>query len=112
MYKWKVCPIQGRQLKDVRKEDLWADFRFCNTYRGGGGYDKFPEIAKKRGMTCKGDIGLQFVVQLYGCTLACPYCYVTADGIWGLRNTGIRSTRTWRPNLCPFFLRLSTSLTS
>lgn len=82
-YKWRVCPVQGRQLKDVRLLDLWRDFRFCNTYRGGGGYDQFPQIAKKRGFTCKGDIGLQFVVQLYGCPLGCPYCYVTKDGIFG-----------------------------
>lgn len=83
MYNWKVCPIQGRQLRDVRDEDIFGDFRICNTYRGGGGYDQFPKIAEKRGLTCNGDIGTQFVVQLYGCTLKCPYCYVTADGIWG-----------------------------
>lgn len=83
MYKWKVCPIQGRQLKDVRIEDLWGNFRFCDTYRGGGGYDRFPFIAQNRGLTCRGDIALQFVVQLYGCNLACPYCYVTSDGIHG-----------------------------
>ena len=83
MYKWKVCPIQGRQLKDVREEDIWGDFRICDTYRGGGGYDQFPKIAKRRGLTCKGDMGLQFVVQLYGCPLNCSYCYVTADGIRG-----------------------------
>lgn len=82
-YKWKVCPIQGRQLKDVREEDIFGDFRFCNTYRGGGGYDQFPIIAKRRGMSCRGNIGLQFVVQLYGCKLRCPYCYVTEDGIRG-----------------------------
>jgi len=82
-YKWKVCPIQGRQLKDVRKEDIFGNFRFCDTYRGGGGYDQFPEIARRRGLTCRGDIGLQFVVQLYGCKLRCPYCYVTEDGIRG-----------------------------
>jgi pyruvate-formate lyase-activating enzyme len=81
--KWKVCPIQGRQLRDVRKEDLFGDFRICKTYRGGGGYDKFPEIARKRGFSCAGRLEVQFVVQLYGCNLACPYCYVTSDGIWG-----------------------------
>ena len=83
MYNWRVCPVQGRQLKDVRKEDIFGNFRFCDTYRGGGGYDQFPKIAKERGFTCRGDIGLQFVVQLYGCTLTCPYCYVTIDGIHG-----------------------------
>lgn len=83
MYKWRVCPIQGRQLKDVRKEDIFGDFRFCSTYRSGGGYDQFPQIAKKRGLSCKGDLGLQFVVQLYGCPLNCYYCYVTHDGIFG-----------------------------
>lgn len=83
MYKWKVCPIQGRQLKDVHKEDIVGDFRLCNTYRGGGGYDQFPHIAKKRGVARDGNIGLQFVVQLYGCHLNCPYYYVTRDGIFG-----------------------------
>jgi len=83
MYEWLVCPIQGRQLKDVREEDIIGDFRFCNTYRGGGGYDQFPKIAKSRGLSCTGDIGLQFVVQLFGCHLDCPYCYVTRDGING-----------------------------
>jgi len=88
MYKWKVCPIQGRQLKDVRKEDLFGDFRICDTYRGGGGYDQFPKIAAKRLNPyllnrMHGNIAKQFVVQLYGCHLNCPYCYVTNDGIWG-----------------------------
>ena len=94
MYKWRVCPIQGRQLKDVREEDLFEDFRICNTYRGGGGYDKFPIIAEKRfkgqhhkdGGVYIGNWALQFVVQLYGCHLDCPYCYVTRDGIWGKYN--------------------------
>lgn len=82
----KVCPIQGRQLKDVHEEDIFGDFRICNTYRGGGGYDQFPNIARKRGLIheyTKGEIGSQFVVQCYGCTLRCPYCYVTKDGIYG-----------------------------
>jgi len=88
MYKWKVCPIQGRQLKDVREEDIFHDFRICDTYRGGGGYDQFPEIAAKRLNPyllnkMHGNIAKQFVVQLYGCHLNCPYCYVTNDGIWG-----------------------------
>lgn len=83
MYEWKVCPVQGRQLKDVRLADLFGDFRFCDTYRGGGGYDQFPKIATRRGLTCKGDISTQFVVQLYGCPLRCHYCYVTEDGVRG-----------------------------
>jgi MoaA/NifB/PqqE/SkfB family radical SAM enzyme len=83
----KVCPIQGRQLKDVREEDIFYDFRICNTYRGGGGYDQFPVIARRRGLIdahTHGDIKLQFVVQLFGCHLRCNYCYVTRDGIYGM----------------------------
>jgi pyruvate-formate lyase-activating enzyme len=86
MYKWKVCPIQGRQLKDVREKDIIGDFRLCHTYRGGGGYDQYPKIALKRGVATNlsiGDTALQFVVQLYGCHLDCPYCYVTKDGTLG-----------------------------
>jgi pyruvate-formate lyase-activating enzyme len=84
--KFKVCPVQGRQLKDVRNEDIFRDFRICNTYRGGGGYDQFPVIAERRGLVSpllKGHIEKQFVVQLQGCHLRCPYCYVTRDGIYG-----------------------------
>ena len=84
MYKWPVCPIQGRQLKDVREEDIFGDFRLCNTYRGGGGYDQFPKILCDRKPYCpEEDYATQFVVQLYGCPLNCPYCYVTRDGVLG-----------------------------
>ena len=83
MYNWKVCPIQGRQLKDVREEDIFGDFRLCNTYRGGGGYDQFPKIYSKRCGISEEGLGNQFVVQLYGCVLDCPYCYVTRDSVFG-----------------------------
>ena len=46
---WKVVPICDYQKLDVRPEDLLdsGDFRKCETYRGGGGYDQFPKICKK-----------------------------------------------------------------
>ena len=81
--KWKVAPIQGRQLLDVRQEDIFGDFRLCETYRGGGGYDQFPQIFKRRSSSACGNLSRQFVVQLYGCPLNCPYCYVTRDGVFG-----------------------------
>lgn len=88
MYKFKVCPVQGRQLLDVRKSDIFGDFRICETYRGGGGYDQLPAIIEKRNILSVEEgifshIGKQFIVQLYGCHLRCPYCYVTRDGIFG-----------------------------
>lgn len=55
MSRWPVVPICARQQRDCRAEDLvtWADtpvlFRLCDVYRGGGGYDKFPAIAKRYG---------------------------------------------------------------
>ncbi len=61
---WKVVPISKGQKKDVRKEDLLEGehFRKCSTYRGGGGYDKFPEY-------CEKILGVrhseQFIVQLF-----------------------------------------------
>jgi uncharacterized Fe-S cluster-containing radical SAM superfamily protein len=79
---WKVVPICDYQKLDVRPEDLLnnGDFRKCETYRGGGGYDQFPAICEKRfGIRAHA----QFVVQLYGCNLDCPYCYVTRSGVWG-----------------------------
>lgn len=79
---WPVVPLCEKQLLDVRPEDVLCGghFRKCNTYRGGGGYDRFPAIAKKRlGV----EVAQQFVVQLKGCPLKCPYCYVTNDGITG-----------------------------
>lgn len=81
-YLWKIVPISSYQKLDVRPDDLLdnGDFRKCETYRGGGGYDQFPNICKKR-------LGYsyhkQFIVQLYGCNLDCPYCYVTRSGVWG-----------------------------
>ncbi len=82
MTNWKVVPICDYQKMDVRQEDLLNGglFRKCETYRGGGGYDQFPSICEKR-------LGhrahTQFIVQLYGCNLDCPYCYVTRSGVWG-----------------------------
>lgn len=79
---WKVSRLSKNQLLDVRPEDVLYDgwFRLCETYRGGGGYDQFPLVAKSR-------FGYphhkQFIVQLYGCNLDCPYCYVTREGVWG-----------------------------
>lgn len=100
MHKFKVCPVQGRQLLDVRKSDLFGEyisdtgevrtgaFRICDTYRGGGGYDRLPAIIEKRDVLSVeegmlSNTAKQFVVQLYGCHLRCPYCYVTRDGIFG-----------------------------
>ena len=78
-----VVPISPGQLLDVRPEDLLDGglFRTCDTYRGGGGYDQFPRLAAAHGLG-EGH-RKQFVVQLYGCTLDCPYCYVTREGVWG-----------------------------
>lgn len=82
-----VCKLCEKQLKDVNPNDILNDglYRRCNTYKGGGGYDKFPEIYKRRNSDLKDLDGLndQFVVQLYGCPLNCPYCYVTRDGVFG-----------------------------
>lgn len=82
MKSFKVVPLCSKQLLDVNKSDILNEglYRKCNVYKSGGGYDKFPDICKERlGL----DANLQFVVQLYGCTFNCPYCYVTKDGIFG-----------------------------
>lgn len=87
MFEWPVCPIQGRQLDDVTPSDIFGDFRICKTYKSGGGYDQFPKIATKRRIVTPDMLGsrdIQFVVQLYGCHLRCPYCYVTRDGVMGV----------------------------
>ena len=82
MHEWKVVPLSKGQLLDVRPEHVLANgaFRLCDTYKAGGGYDAFPERA--RSFFGDGEYGLQFVVQLYGCTLDCPWCYVTRAGVW------------------------------
>ena len=81
-YKWKVVPLCEEQLLDITPSDVLYNglFRKCNVYKSGGGYDVFPQIFYKR----KGYYinPTQFVVQLYGCHLKCPYCYVTPNGIW------------------------------
>lgn len=81
-YKWQVMKLCNKQLRDINTSDILDNglYRKCNTYKGGGGYDKFPEIYNKRiGITQ--DVNQQFVVQLKGCPLSCPYCYVTPDGV-------------------------------
>ena len=82
MYKWKVVPLCKEQLLDIKPEDVIPGgiFRTCDVYKSGGGYDKFPEICKNR--LGRKTNPKQFVVQLYGCHLKCPYCYVTENGIW------------------------------
>ena len=83
MARWRVVPLSVGQLRDVSPEDVLEDGRFrrCNTYKGGGGYDTFPEAASRR--FGPGVYHTQFVVQLYGCNLDCPFCYVTRAGVWG-----------------------------
>ncbi len=84
MYKWKVVPLCKEQLLDVDPKDVLfdGDFRLCDVYKAGGGYDKFPDICKKR-LGLKIDNAKQFIVQLYGCHLDCYYCYVTPNGVHG-----------------------------
>lgn len=80
--KWKVVPLSKGQLLDVSPQDILykGHFRKCNTYKGGGGYDRFPTIAERNFKESYHH--LQFIVQLWGCNLDCPYCYVTRAGIW------------------------------
>ena len=80
---WPIVPLCKKQLLDINLNDILENglYRLCNTYKGGGGYDKFPVIYEKRYGINPG--GNQFVVQLYGCPLKCSYCYVTINGIWG-----------------------------
>jgi len=82
MYKWKVVPFCKEQKLDIDYSDILygGHFRKCDVYKSGGGYDRFPDICYKRiGKKFK----TQFVVQLHGCHLQCPYCYVTPNGVWG-----------------------------
>lgn len=79
---WPVVPLCEAQLKDVREEDVLYGglYRKCDTYRGGGGYDRFPYLFEARYGEHPNE---QFVVQLQGCHLKCPYCYVTPEGVDG-----------------------------
>lgn len=86
-YDWPVVPLCDRQLRDVNPRDVLEGglYRRCDIYKGGGGYDKFEAIFHSRfgGSHESEPLNEQFVVQLRGCPLRCPYCYVTKDGIWG-----------------------------
>lgn len=84
MYNWKVMKLCDKQLRDINPSDVLSDglYRRCDTYKGGGGYDKFPSIYNTR-FHESAPLNEQFVVQLRGCPLRCPYCYVTVDGIHG-----------------------------
>lgn len=84
-FKWKVVPLCDKQLRDVNPSDILYGglYRKCNIYKGGGGYDRFEEILCNRYGYERGIYNEQFVVQLQGCPLRCPYCYVTKDGVFG-----------------------------
>jgi MoaA/NifB/PqqE/SkfB family radical SAM enzyme len=86
---WKVVPLSPGQLLDVRQADILGDglYRKCQTYQGGGGYDQFPFIAAERFGGDPDRYANQFIVQLKGCNLDCPYCYVTREGVWGKHST-------------------------
>lgn len=81
-----VMPICERQRRDVREQDLvyWNSLplgRFCTITNAGGGYDRFRDLYLARNGVDTGDTHL--ILQVYGCTMECPWCYVTPDGIWG-----------------------------
>ena len=82
---WPVVPLCKAQLEDVNPLDVLNGglYRRCNTYKGGGGYDKFPEIWERRFGKSGMELNNQFVVQVQGCPLHCPYCYVTEAGVRG-----------------------------
>ncbi len=91
-YDWPVVPMCAKQRLDINPEDLLEGglFRKCDVYKGGGGYDHFPYICEQRlGVDAN---HVQFVVQLQGCVLKCPYCYVTEDGVHG-EATKVSSSR-------------------
>ena len=81
---WYVMRLCDAQLTDVNPSDILCNglYRKCDTYKGGGGYDKFSEIYQKR-FGKRDNLHNQFVVQLRGCPLDCPYCYVTHEGVHG-----------------------------
>ena len=82
---WSAVPLSKGQLLDVNTNDILFDgkFRKCNVYKGGGGYDHFPMLSNKY---FGQPHNLQFIVQLFGCNLDCPYCYVTREGVWSEGN--------------------------
>lgn len=104
---WKVVPLSKGQLLDVRPEDILEDglYRRCKTYRGGGGYDQFPYIAADYYGGIADDYNEQFIVQLKGCNLDCPYCYVTRAGVWGkhINKTTYELVEAFRKTKLPVF---------
>lgn len=82
---WMLVPMCERQRRDIDPADLLKNnlYRRCRTYKSGGGYDQFPAIyAKRKGISAEG-LDNQFVAQVYGCSMRCPYCYVTPQGVFG-----------------------------
>lgn len=82
MTKWPVMKLCERQLRDINPSDVLNGglFRRCDTHKGGGAYDQFPEIYRKR-FPGEMPVNEQFVAQLRGCPFNCAYCCVTRDGV-------------------------------
>ncbi|HEC66693.1 MAG TPA: radical SAM protein [bacterium] len=87
---FSIAPLQHPQLLDVKEEDLVLEGECrVHSFDPGRLTDYLPRIIKKR----MGKIVLeQFVVQLNGCHLRCPYCYVTEAGYLVSENKIIRYT--------------------
>lgn len=86
MITYPIVPLCEKQLRDVKESDRIAYkdkivARTCVIDKAGGGYDQFRQIYQKR---YKRDTGNRHVIfQVRGCTLSCPWCYVTEQGVWG-----------------------------
>jgi len=84
---WYVAPFCDKQKKDIDPKDILDNFtgkdlfRRCNIHDERGIQDRFGEIYQRRfGYLPDPN---HFVVQLWGCPLRCPYCYVTPEGVRG-----------------------------
>ena len=83
-----VMPIGNIQKTDIRDEHMLGYFRVCASYKDEERIeqgDKFPIFASELFGKAPSYWNYHLIVQLQGCPLKCPYCYVDDDGIYGLK---------------------------
>lgn len=87
MNKLSIMPVGKVQSTDIRDEHKFGYFRICASYKDPNhkkGYDKFPDFATIKFGGNPSFWNYHLIVQLRGCPLKCPYCYVDDEGIEGL----------------------------
>ncbi len=79
-----IMPIGEIQKTDIRDEHRLGYFRICASFKDikrQKGFDRFPHFAVNLFGKTLEHWNYHLIVQLRGCPLKCPFCYVDDEGL-------------------------------